>query len=130
MVEILRDVGELSRNIGIYLNSENKYIKKEYDKIRNKVVKVLRTIHLFRTEIENEVYHEKLVKLKKEAKINIHSNNLDIDDLIRKDLISVDMASSLFNDFDNVNDMIDNLIDVADLLYGKKDSLLESEQLK
>jgi phosphate:Na+ symporter len=125
MVEILRDVGELSRNIGIYLNSE-----KEYDKIRNKVVKVLRTIHLFRTEIENEVYHEKLVKLKKEAKINIHSNNLDIDDLIRKDLISVDMASSLFNDFDNVNDMIDNLIDVADLLYGKKDSLLESEQLK
>jgi phosphate:Na+ symporter len=43
MVEILRDVGELSRNIGIYLNSENKYIKKEYDKIRNKVVKVLQT---------------------------------------------------------------------------------------
>lgn len=127
MVEILRDVGELSRNIGIYLNSENKSIKKEYDKIRNKVVKVLRTIHLFRTEKENQVYHKKLVKLKKEAKANIHSNSLDIDDLIRKDLISVDMASSLFNDFDNVNDMIDNLIDVADLLYGKKDSLLESE---
>mgnify|MGYP000939184024 CR=1 FL=1 len=106
---------------------ENKYIKKEYDKIRNKVVKVLRTIHLFRTEKENEIFHEKLVKLKKEAKINIHSNYLEIDELIRKDLISVDMASSLFNDFDNVNDMIYNLIDVADLLYGKKDSLLESE---
>jgi phosphate:Na+ symporter len=66
------------------------------------------------------------VELKKEANANIHSNNLEIDDLIRKDLISVDMASSLFNDFDNVNDMIDNLIDVADLLYGKKDSLLDS----
>ena len=35
------------------------------------------------------------------------------------------MASSLFNDYDNVNDMIDKLIDVADLLYGKKDSLLQ-----
>jgi phosphate:Na+ symporter len=126
MVEILRDAGELSRNVGLYLNSENKYIKKEYDKIRNKVVKVLRTIHLFRTEKENKVYHRKLVELKKEANANIHSNNLEIDDLIRKDLISVDMASSLFNDFDNVNDMIDNLIDVADLLYGKKDSLLDS----
>lgn len=127
MVEILKDVGELSRNVSLYLNSENKYIKKEYDKIRNKVVRVLRTIHLFRKEKENEVYHRKLVKLKKEAKANIHSNSLEIDDLIRNDLISVDMASSLFNDFDNVNDMIDKLIDVADLLYGKKDSLLNNE---
>lgn len=125
MVEILKDVGELSRNVSLYLNSENKYIKKEYDKIRNKVVRVLRTIHLFRTEKENEVYHRKLVKLKKEAKANIHSNSLEIDDLIRNDLISVDMASSLFNDFDNVNDMIDKLIDVADLLYGKQDLLLQ-----
>lgn len=128
MVEILRDVGELSRNVGLYLNSENKYIKKEYDKIRNKVVKVLRIIHLFRTEKENAVYHKKLVKLKKEAKENIHSNSLEIDELIRKDLITVDMASSLFNDFDNVNDMIDNLIDVADLLYGKRDSLLDDNE--
>jgi phosphate:Na+ symporter len=127
MVEILREVKELSRNVSLYLNSENKYIKKEYDKIRNKVVKVLRTIHLFRTEKENEVYHNKLVKLKKEAKANMHSNNLKIDELIRNDLITVDMASSLFNDYDNVNSMIDKLIDVADLLYGKKDSLLNNE---
>ncbi|WP_139000927.1 Na/Pi cotransporter family protein [Hyunsoonleella aestuarii] len=127
MVEIIRDVKELSRNVTLYLNSDNKYIRKEYDKIRNKAVKVLRTIHLFRTEKENEVFHKKLVKLKREAKTNIHSDNLEIDELIRKDLITVDMASSLFNDFENVNDMIDNLIDVADLLYGKKDMLLDSD---
>ncbi|WP_411894188.1 Na/Pi cotransporter family protein [Winogradskyella sp. A2] len=126
MVEILRDVRELSKNVDFYLNSDNKYIKKEYDKIRNKVVRVLRTIHLFRTEKENEIYHEKLVKLRKEAKANIHSNNIKIDELIRNDLINVDMASSLFNDLDNVNDMIDKLIEVADLLYGKKDSLLNN----
>ncbi|WP_439152915.1 Na/Pi cotransporter family protein [Winogradskyella sp.] len=127
MVEILRYVGELSRNVGLYLNSDNKHIKKEYDKIRNRVVKVLRTIHLFRTEKDNEVYHNKLVQLKKEAREIFHSNNLKIDELIRNDLITVDMASSLFNDYDNVNDMIENLIDVADLLYGKQDSLLESD---
>ncbi|MCA0152615.1 Na/Pi cotransporter family protein [Winogradskyella vincentii] len=126
MVEILRDVRELSKNVDFYLNSDNKYIKKEYDKIRNKVVKVLRTIHLFRTEKENEVYHGKLVKLRKEAKANIHSNNIKIDELIRNDLITVDMASSLFNDYDNVNDMIDKLIEVADLLYGKRDSILNN----
>ena len=127
MVEILRYVGELSRNVGLYLNSDNKYIKKEYDKIRNKVVKVLRTIHLFRTEKQNEVYHKKLMELKQESKENIFANNLKIDELIRNDLITVDMASSLFNDYDNVNAMIDNLIDVADLLYGKTDTLINTK---
>jgi phosphate:Na+ symporter len=127
MVEILRDVRELSKNVDFYLNSDNKYIKKEYDKIRNKVVRVLRTIYLFRKDKENEVYHEKLVKLRREAKASIHSSNIKIDELIRNDLITVNMASSLFNDYDNVNDMIDKLIEVADLLYGKKDSLLTKE---
>ena len=35
------------------------------------------------------------------------------------------MASSLFNDYTNVNDMIKKLIEVAELLYGKKDSILD-----
>ena len=35
------------------------------------------------------------------------------------------MASSLFNDYANVNDMIKKLIDVAELLYSKKDTLLD-----
>ena len=126
MVEIIKDVVELSRNVTQYLNSENQYIQKEYDKFRKKVVKVLRVIHLFRTEKDNEKYYQTLIKLKNKAKENMHQSNLDIDRLIRKDLITVDMASSLVNDNDNVNDMIKKLIDVASLLYGKKDILLEN----
>ena len=61
-----------------------------------------------------------------EAREAIHQGNLQIDKLIRKDLITVDMASSLVNDSDNVNDMIKKLIAVAELLYGKKDTLLEA----
>jgi phosphate:Na+ symporter len=36
------------------------------------------------------------------------------------------MASSLVNDKDNLNEMIKNLISVAELLYGERDSLLEN----
>ena len=126
MVEIIRDVNELSRNVTLYLNSENKYIKKEYDKLRKRVAKVLRVTHLFRTEKENAKFYKVLLKLKEEAKENIQNENLEIDNLIRKDLITVDMASSLVNDNDNVNDMIKNLIVVAELLYGKKDTILEN----
>jgi phosphate:Na+ symporter len=35
------------------------------------------------------------------------------------------MASSLVNDHDNVNDMIKKLIEVGELLYSGKDSILE-----
>lgn len=127
MVEIIRDVGELSRNVTTYLNSENEYIQKEYDKFRKKVARVLRFIYLFRTEKDNEGYYQKLIKLKEEAKLNIHKSNLQIDKLIREDLITIDMASSLVNDNDNVNDMIKKLITVAELLYGKKDTILSSD---
>ena len=126
MVEIIKDVNELSRNVTLYLNSENPHIKKEYDKLRKRIAKVLRVIYLFRTEKENLKYYKTLGKLKEEARANIHTENLEIDRLIRKDLITVDMASSLVNDNDNVNDMIKNLIIVAELLYGKRDTILEN----
>ncbi|MEH6537046.1 MAG: Na/Pi symporter [Psychroserpens sp.] len=126
MVEILSDINELSRNITLYLNSENKDIQKEYNKLRKRVAKVLRVIHLFRTEKDNELYHKALKKLEQEARDNKNKDNLELDAVIRKDLITVDMASSLVNDADNVNDIIKNLISVAALLYGKKDTLLEN----
>ncbi|ULC59502.1 Na/Pi cotransporter family protein [Flaviramulus sp. BrNp1-15] len=127
MVEIIKSVNELSRNITLYLNSENKFIKTEYNKLRKRVAKVLRVIYFFRTEKENNKYYKTLIKLKEEAKENKLNENLEINGLIRKDLITIDMASSLVNDNDNVNNVIEKLIEVAELLYGKKDSILEND---
>jgi len=128
MVEIIKDVRELNKNLILSLNIENKYMLKEYDSFRKKVVKVLRVIYLFRKGDETEDYAEILSQLKQEAKANIRKSNKSIDKLIRKDLITVKMASSLFNDYTNVNDMIKKLIEVAELLYGAKDTLLESDK--
>ena len=126
MVEIIRDVKELNKNASKYLTSDNKYIKKEYNKFRKKAVKVLRTIYLFRTNEEKELYYNKLMALKNEAKEAIHHSNKSIDKLIRDNLITVDMASSLVNDNDNVNDLIKKLIAVAELLYVERDALLDN----
>ncbi len=128
MVEIVKDVKEIGNNVTLYMNSDNEYIKNEYNRFRKKVIKVLRVIYLFRKESENEKYHQKLMKLKKEAKLNIHQGSRQIDNLIRKNLITTDMASSLVNDNDNVNHLIRNLIEVADLLYGNRDTILENEE--
>ena len=130
MVETIKDVRELNKNLTLSLNINNKYLQKEYDEFRRKVTKVLRVIYLFRKAEHAEEYGEKLAQLKKEAKDNIRKSNKSFDKLIRKNLITPQMASSLFNDNSNVNDMIKKLIQVAELLYGEKDLLLENEEEK
>ena len=126
MVEIVKDTRELEKNISKFLYSENEDIKKEYNKFRKKVVKVLRVIYLFRKKENKEEYFMQLMKLKKEAKLALQEDNKSIDRLIRQNLITTDMASSLVNDNINVNDLIKKLIQVAELLYSEKDVILEN----
>ena len=127
MVEIIRDVRELNKNVTTYLNSDNKYISKEYDKFRKKVAKVLRIIYHFRKQGDKKLYYKQLLKLKEEARKEIHNSNKSINKLIRDNLITIDMASSLVNDTDNVNDMIKKLISVAELLYLEEESSFINE---
>lgn len=125
MVEIIRDVSALGSNVSRYMASENKHVQKAYNEFRKKVVKVLRVIYLFRTEDKQDIYREQLTALRKEAKQNVKFGNEEINRLIREDLITTDMASSLVNDYDNVNALVENLIEVAQLLYVKKDPLVD-----
>jgi phosphate:Na+ symporter len=132
MIEIIKDIRELNKNITLATNLSNKFVQQEYNGFRKKLTKVLRTIYLFRKEEDNLKYAQILSELKKEAKDNIRLSNKSIDKLIRKDLITAKEASSLFNDYTNVNNVTKKLIEVAELLYGKMDTLLEdtSENIK
>ncbi|MDB4289964.1 Na/Pi symporter, partial [Flavobacteriaceae bacterium] len=126
MVEIIKDVRELHKNVSFSLEHQNPHLLKEYDGFRKKVTKVLRIIYLFRTEENSSKFSTKLSELKSEAKEHIRQSNTSIDNLIRKNLITSEMASSLFNDYTNVNDMIKKLITVAELLYSKEDTILDN----
>ena len=126
MIEMIKHARELNKNITLSLDLDNTYMLKEYDGFRKKITKVLRIIYLFRKAEGSEVHAKKLAQLKIEAKENIRHSNKSIDKLIRKDLINAEMASSLFNDFSNVNEIIKKLIEVAELLYGEKDTLLDN----
>lgn len=130
MVEIIREAGEVNRNVSKYMDGSNKAMKAEYDFFRKKIVKVLRTLRGFHTEVDSEKYLTKLQELSVTSSAEIREGNLEIDGLIRKGLISPEMASSLFNDHDNVNDMIQNLIDVTVLLYGRSNPLMDATEAK
>ena len=122
MVEILRDVKELNRNVSTYFVSENKYMKKEYNLYRKLAVQVLRMIYDIPGDDEGEL-QKKLMVLRKKTNEKLSEHNVQIDQLIRKNLITTDMASSLVNDNDNVRDLLNNLITVAELLYCRRDTL-------
>ncbi|MGB5358946.1 MAG: Na/Pi cotransporter family protein [Eudoraea sp.] len=124
MVEILRNVGELSRNVSKYLESDNAYIKKRYDNYRKIAISVLRVIFLFKDELKKEEFHEQLTALISKVQNNMEKQNIEIDRLIREDLITTDMASSLVNDHDNVEILIEKLIEVAQILYVSSDPFL------
>ncbi|HAT63309.1 MAG TPA: MFS transporter [Flavobacteriaceae bacterium] len=126
MVEIVKNCVGLNKNVTKYFNSENEFVKKEYYKYRKKIAKVIRVIYLFAEQDEKDKYYLKLRKLKQEAEQEYHHSNESINSLIRQNLISVSMASSLINDNDTVNDIIKKLIIVAELLFTTKDSLLEN----
>ncbi|MDG1571312.1 Na/Pi symporter [Robiginitalea sp. M366] len=118
MVEVIRDAGELNRNVTLYLNAEPAEMAAQYDGYRKKVVKVLRSIYDYSSQT-NATYDARLERLAEEARRNIEQGNLKIDALIRNRKITPEMASSLVNDDDNVNDMIQNLIGVAQVLYPR-----------
>ena len=72
------------------------------------------------------MFFNQLMILKREAKTALKEDNKSLDRLIRKNLITTDMASSLVNDNVTVNDLIKKLIQVAELLYSEKDVILET----
>ncbi len=124
MVEVIRDVKEINRNVTMYSSSSNEKIKSEYDSYRKLTVKVLREIYNLPLNGNIEQYQQSLMDLRKRTNKKLKEHNVEIDHLIREKSITTDMASSLVNDNDNVRGMLNNLITVAELLYCRMDTLL------
>ena len=126
MVEIIHEVKELRHNVLKYTQSDNSHMRNQYEGFRSMIAKVLRAVNQIKQEEDFQTKSKKeILELKKFYKAKMKSNGKSIDNLIRENLIDVNMASSLVNDHDNVNDMIKKILQVCELLYVHKDSLLE-----
>ena len=130
MVEIIKDCKGLNSNVIKYMNSDNEYIKSEYNLLRKKTSKVLRAVYLTGQDLRPKDHLGQLKSLREKVK------NIDIlkdgtlDRLIRNRLISSEMASSLANDSDNVAGIVEKLIQIAEFLYIQIDTLLEDDDIQ
>jgi phosphate:Na+ symporter len=125
IVEAIKDARDLQHNVNQFIVSDNHYIRIEYNDLRKKVLKVLREIHLTTTDTNPAIHLNSLNRLLEKVKKSDALVDGSLDRLIRKGLITSQMATSLANDSNYVADICKNLIDATKLLYIESDSLIE-----
>ncbi|NOR70791.1 MAG: Na/Pi cotransporter family protein [Methylomarinum sp.] len=120
IVEAIKDTKHLHKNMSQYINSDNEYIRAEYNKIRSFLGSVLRQI----SEMQHSENHPSVLSLdsiKLEMKENDTTSNGMLEILIRKNQITPLMATSLMNDSAYVYDVTKKLVQMAEALFARGD---------
>ena len=117
IVESVKGTKHLQKNMLKYTSSRNEHIKEQYNDIRKGLAELLRTINTIATTDEEDVIILLLSKAKIHAQRYDIITNGTLDKLIRKGLISNQMATSLMNDSDYAHSISKNLIAMAEVLF-------------
>jgi phosphate:Na+ symporter len=125
IVESIKYVREIQKNIKIYLTSSNEIMKAEYNLIRKEIAEAIDTINKIRNMDDDLDILSNIELLKKEIdKLDLIQNG-KIDSLIRTDKIKRKMATSLINDNSFAYDISKNLINTASILWIKDSDIQE-----
>jgi phosphate:Na+ symporter len=126
IVEAVKDTEHLQKNLIKYSTSTNKYIREQYNTIRKDLAELLRNINIVATTDEEDVIMLLLSKAKLHtAKYDIIANGT-LDNLIRNNLITNEMATSLMNDSTYAYGISKNLIAMAEIIFTERSSEAES----
>jgi phosphate:Na+ symporter len=121
IVQAVKDVKHLRKNMSIYISSNNESIREQYNVLRVEIGMLLRMIDALRNGDDETV---SLLDLD-DFKVQIEEGNAAVDGtldrLIRKGKITATMGTSLMNDIGYVRKVIWSLADVAIVLFGSRD---------
>ena len=127
IIEMVKDVRELQKNLNHYSKSNNNFIINEYNELRSQLITVLRSIQQIRDYEEDEVDEEDIltqIEVQKEKAVdNEKLLNQNIDALIRENKISSTMASSLINDVGFTFSICRKLLKAATILWVKEEEI-------
>jgi phosphate:Na+ symporter len=125
LVNVVKDMQPLHDNLVLFMKSGNPHIMDEYNIIRRRILKVMREIHRA-GESDYPLRH-----IRKLEKQRAKAADLDallsgrIHRLLSDGKITNVMASSLINDSEQASRIMQNLIDIATLLYHPRDRLVD-----
>lgn len=119
IIEAIKNVRDLQKNIYYYSKSKNSYVKDEYNNIRTYIAKTIDTINMLR-EHEDEIDVLSSIELLREnIKALDNIKNSRIDTLIRENKIDSKMATSLINDSSFAYEVAQKLLQAATILWIK-----------
>jgi phosphate:Na+ symporter len=118
IVEAIKDTKHLQKNLDHYLGSINPAISREYQNIRIELAAMLRGLENIRKQGGESEAILSLDGLKVDMKTNDKQLIVRLDDLIRKNQISAQMATSLINDSNYAYEVTKNLVKMGEVLFS------------
>ena len=126
IVEAVKDTKHLQKNLIKYTNSTNEHIKEQYNNIKMGLAELLRNIDI----ISKMTEEDEIILLLSKAKVHMQRYEIlangTIDNLIRDNLITNEMATSLMNDSTYAYDISKNLIAMAEVIFIEENSDLKN----
>jgi phosphate:Na+ symporter len=117
IVENIKDIDEVQKNLKRYINGKNLDIKNEYDLMRIEMARTLNIIYLFRNTDDDLEVLAKLKLLEEDLKQSDIVKNGRVDELIRTHKIDSKMATSIINDSAYTYEISKKLLDIATTLW-------------
>lgn len=119
LVEAVKAVKHMNKNMCRFLNSSNLDIRNEYDILRRRLALILRDIgHLSEEDEESRPLALSYIEnMKARLEMNDILSSGRIDNLIRHQKISPEMATSLLNDWGYLELVIQNLLSFSEAMF-------------
>ena len=128
IVESIKSISHLEKNLNRYLISPNPAIRKEYETMRMQLAAVLHTLAMVRTHGDDSALLLSLDSLKMDIAESHRQLSATVDRLIRHQHITAKMATSLMNDTNYARDAAYKLIEMGGLLFSTGDSSTRSAE--
>ena len=131
IVEAIKGVKHLQKNLCRINLSNNRYVINEYNKIRLQLALLIRRVEAFRVEsMTKELPLLSLDNLRATIEEQDQQMNQAIDSLIREQKISPENGTSLINDSAYMYNIKQNLMKMAETVFVmKQDEFIEAERL-
>ena len=129
IVQAIKDVKHLQKNMARYSRAENEEIRSQYNGMRLHIAEIMRVTD--RMEEDKESALQGLARLKAELDAYDIVGDGTLDRLIRSNLITPEMATSLINDSGYAQNISRKLIEMGEDVLDDKtyDLLLEAEEI-
>lgn len=118
LVEAIKTLKLLRKNMTFYIASDNAYMRDHYDRMRVHLGNLIRSIFEPRGIEDLAEIRARLEQLNQAVAADDAVANGTLDRLIRDELITAQMASSLMNDSGYASTIHRRLVDAAEIIFG------------